>query len=505
MTLAPQRPNRPLIWPPAVDAVCAAVPQDAGAYLVGGAVRDAYLHRPIRDIDLATPGDGRPVARHIANALGGDYYPLDAERGVGRALIPWEDGQIVVDVAQFRGADLLADLRLRDFTVNALAVPVDGDRRAVIDPLGGMADLERKVLRRCGPASIASDPVRGLRAIRASVAYELRIEPETRSDVRAQAARLADVSPERVRDEFLQMLGSPKPSAALAAAARLGLLSPVIPELDPLPQIEQSAPHQYNVWRHTLQTVEHLDHLLRIVGPERDVRDAGNIGYGAVAIALAHLRPQLADHLRVTWANGRPHRTLLLLAALLHDTGKARTYDVDDQGQAHFYGHEKISRSVATAVGERLRLSRDEIGRLAKIAGHHMRPHWLANAEDISARAIYRFWRDTGPAGVDICLLALADYLATVGPTLDHDRWLAYVETQQQLLNRYFLDYARSVAPAPLLSGHDLIDIFDLQPGPEIGAVLEALREAQAAGEVASQGEALEWVRRYLDDSASRN
>lgn len=504
MTLAPQRPNRPLRWSPAVDAVCAAVPPDAGAYLVGGAVRDAYLYRPIRDIDLATPGDGRPVARQIANALDGDYYPLDAERGVGRALIQWDEGQVVIDVAQFRGPDLLTDLRLRDFTVNALAVPVGGDRSQVIDPLGGIADLERKVLRRCGPESIASDPVRGLRAIRASVAYGLRIEPATRADVRAHAARLAEVSPERVRDEFLHMVGSAKPGAALAAAARLGLLSPIIPELDPLPLMEQTAPHQYDVWRHTLRTVERLDDLLRIVGPERDVRDATNVGYGAVAIALAHLRPQLADHLRVTWANGRPHRTLLLLAALLHDTGKAQTREVDDKGQAHFYGHEKVSQSIAATVGERLRLSRDEIARLEKITGHHMRPHWLADEEHVSARAIYRFWRDTGPAGVDVCLLALADYLAMVGPTLDHDRWLAYVETQQQLLTRYFLDYERSVAPPPLLSGHDLLRAFDLKPGPDIGAILEALREAQASGQVTSQDEALEWVRRYLN-GASRN
>jgi len=502
--LDPRPPIRPLIWPPVVEAVCAAVPPGAGAYLVGGVVRDAILHRPIHDIDLATPGDGGPIARRIADALGGDYYPLDAERGVGRALIPWEGDQIIVDVARFRGPDLLADLRLRDFTVNALAVPVSGDRSRVIDPLGGMADLGRKVLRRCGAQSIASDPVRGLRAVRASVDYGLRIERATQADVRAHAARLVDTSPERVRDEFLQLLGSARPGAALAAAARLELLSPILPELSGLDAVEQGPPHQYDVWKHTLLTVERLDALLRIVGPQRDMRDAANIAYGAVVIAVAHLRPQLAEHLSVTWANGRSHRTLLLLAALLHDAGKAQTREVDSDGRVHFYGHETISRSVALSVGERLRLSRDEIGRLAKIVGHHMRPHWLADGPQLSARAAYRFWRDTGAAGVDICLLGLADYLATVGPALDHDDWLAYVETQQQLLNRYFLDYDNSVAPAPLLTGHTLIRKFGLEPGPEIGAILEGLREAQAAGEVSTQDEALGWVRRFLE-RASRN
>lgn len=502
MTLDPKAPARPLIWPPVVKVVCAAVPPGANAYLVGGAVRDALLYHPIHDIDLATPGDGGPVARRIADTLGGDYYPLDVERGVGRALIPWEGGQVTVDVARLRGPDLLTDLRLRDFTVNALAVPVSGDRTCVIDPLGGMADLARKVLRRCDPQSIASDPVRGLRAVRASVDYGLRIERATQDDVRAHAARLVEASPERVRDEFLQLLGSARPGAALAAAARLGLLSPFLPEVGRLSAVEQGPPHQYDVWKHTLRTVERLDDLLRIAGPQRDLRDASNIAYGAVVIALAHLRPQLAKHLNAVWANGRPHRTLLLLAALLHDTGKAQTRTVSDDGRVHFHDHEKISRSMAVSIGERLRLSRDEIARLATIVGHHMRPHWLADCPPLSARAAYRFWRDTGAAGVDICLLGMADYLATVGPALDHDAWLFYVETQQQLLNRYFLAYDTAVAPAPLLTGRSLMREFGLAPGPEIGAILEGLREAQAAGEVSTPEQALDWVRHFLDRAA---
>jgi len=131
-----------------------------------------------------------------------------------------------------------------------------------------------------------------------------------------------------------------------------------------------------------------------------------------------------------------------------------------------------------------------------------MRPHWLADCPPLSARAAYRFWRDTGAAGVDICLLGMADYLATVGPALDHDAWLFYVETQQQLLNRYFLAYDTAVAPAPLLTGRSLMREFGLAPGPEIGAILEGLREAQAAGEVSTPEQALDWVRHFLDRAA---
>ena len=163
-----QRPNRPLIWSPVVDAVCAVVPREAGAYLVGGVVRDAYLHRPIHDIDLATPGSGaRSPGRSRMRSAATITRWMRSAGLAGQSSLG--NGKIIVDVAQFPRADLLEDLRLRDFTVNAMAVPVEGERAQIIDPLGGATDLERNFLRRCGPESIASDPVRGLRAIRASV------------------------------------------------------------------------------------------------------------------------------------------------------------------------------------------------------------------------------------------------------------------------------------------------------------------------------------------------
>src|SRR5690554_2597074 len=193
MSLEPQAPRRPLLWHPSVEALREAIPPSHEVYIVGGTPRDALLHRPIRDIDLVTPADGRALARIIANAFSGAYYPLDAERGVGRAIITWEGAPLTVDVAQFRGPDLEADLRDRDFTINALAVPLHGDLDRVIDPLGGLADLEQRRLRRCSPESILGDPARALRAVRASITFGLMIEPETKADLKAVAPRLGEV------------------------------------------------------------------------------------------------------------------------------------------------------------------------------------------------------------------------------------------------------------------------------------------------------------------------
>ncbi|NPA93059.1 MAG: polynucleotide adenylyltransferase, partial [Chloroflexi bacterium] len=118
-------------------------------------------------------------------------------------------------------------------------------------------------------------------------------------------------------------------------------------------------------------------------------------------------------------------------------------------------------------------------------------------------RAVYRFFRDTGEAGVDICLLSLADVLATYGHTLPHDFWQAHLETIRTLLEGWWEQRESVVTPPPLLSGHDVMQQLGLDPGPTVGALLEALREAQAAGEIHTPEEALAFARRWLAEHQS--
>jgi poly(A) polymerase len=499
VSLTPVSPRRPLIWPAYMEAIRAALSDQPDVYIVGGAVRDAYLHRPLHDIDLASRGDGRPLARRIANVFGGAYYPLDQDRGVGRALIDRAGEQLTVDVAQFRGPDLLIDLQKRDFTLNAMAVRLTGDLSQVIDPLDGLSDLEARRLRQCSPDSIPSDPVRALRAVRASVIHGLVIEPATRQNIKACAGRLAAVSAERVRDELFQILDSKRPAAALAALYRLGLIEHIFPEAAAMSGVVQGPPHQFDVWRHTLNTIEHLDNILRIIAPQRDPEITASVRSGMAAFALDSLRKPLQEHMAHQWPNDRSHRALLILTALLHDAGKPATRTVDADGRIRFLHHEQTGAQLANDRALKLRLSNEETERLTAVVRHHMRPHWLHENAPPTARAIYRFWRDTSQAGVDICLLAMADYLGTYGATLDSQAWVAYLETIQTLLERYYLHHDTAVAPPPLITGQTLLDRFSMKPGPQIGELLSQLREAQAVGEVSTHEEALDWVRRFLE------
>ncbi len=505
MNAQPIVPNRPLIWPDVIEAIRQAARPSDDLYIVGGAVRDAYLHRRLHDIDLATPHDGRPIARRIADHFGGVYYSLDPQRGVGRAIIPFDREQLTIDAAQFRGPDLTTDLLLRDFTINAMAVRLAGDLQEVIDPLGGLTDLDQRLLRECSAESIRSDPVRVLRAVRTSANYRLHIEPATLSHIKQYGAHLDRVSIERVRDEFFQILDTPKPAAAIALLLHLELLDHIVPEVATMRAVEQGPPHQVDVLQHTLHTIEHLSTVLSILRANHDDALTGNMQFGLLSQSLKPYLSRLEEHIAHEWPNGRTHRALLLLAALLHDAGKPQTRSVGDDGRVHFHQHEQIGAQLAEKRGEALRLSNDEVQRLTTIVKHHMRPHWLHGAKPLTPRAIYRFWRDTGPAGIDICLLAPADLLATYGPTLDTPTWTDYLETVQALLDGYFVHHDTVVAPPPLLTGQHLIEHFGLQPGPQIGMLLEQVREAQVEGLVTTTQEALEWIQRFLDTATKNN
>lgn len=496
----------PLLWSDEIDRIRDHLPPSAlPVYLVGGTVRDALLGRPLHDIDLATPSDGLKLARKLGNALDGAFYPLDRERGTGRVVLWREDGsRLILDVAEFRvrageARTLESDLRARDFTVNAMAVDLAGDLQRVHDPTGGLKDLRNKRLRICAPDAIACDPTRALRAVRYSMALGLHMDKATREAVRRDGQKLLKVSAERVRDAFLGILGGPRPAGALRVLDALDLLALVVPETKALKGESQSPPHVYDVWEHTLSVVGHLDNVLNLLAPVRDDNLGARAGLAVIVSELHPFREDLRAHLATEWPEERSMSSLLILAALLHDAGKPEARSVGEDGKIHFYGHERIGAEMAEGFGQTLRLSRAEARRLGRIVRHHMRPLQLANEPKVTGRAIHRFFRDTKVAGVDICLLSLADYLGTTGMVTNLIEWSHHVAVVKKLLEGYYQKYAQVIKPAPLLSGKDIKRALDIPAGPEVGRLLRTLTEAQAEGEINTREEALAFITREFN------
>ncbi len=495
--LTPREPRRPLIWPEVVHHLQDVLGDSLKTiYLVGGAVRDAYLHRPVKDIDLAVAENAAATARQIANALKGDFFVLDDERDVGRALVNTRQGRLVIDVTRFRGDDLRADLLDRDFTLNAMTVDLR-DVNRLIDPLGGQHDIEVRLLRRCSPQSIASDPIRALRAVRQSVELGLRIEAETLRDVRANAARLTDTSPERVRDEFFKLLSLPNPATALRIADAVGLLKVIIPEIEPLHDLPQEPPHVFDAWRHTLAVIDYLSQIATASSYSRTDSTAATFAIGMTVMQLDRYRAQLNQHLNTEWPNERSHLALLMLAALLHDTGAAGVNNSPERSVHRFNSREEASAHIAGMRAESLRLSKAEKDRLVIVVNNHGHP--LLWQETLTRRDIYRFWHGLDAAGVDVCLLALADYLGSVGAELEQNTWLRLVDRVRLILEAYYEHYEEWIAPPALIDGNQLMKRLGLQPGPVVGEMLELIREAQATGEIQSAEEALHIAQRHLN------
>ncbi len=462
--LTPSIPDRPLLWPDEVlDLQNFLVDQAHPIYIVGGAVRDAYLHRPIKDIDLATPHHSIKLARQIANHFRGDVFVMDRERGVARVWIDTSTGRLTIDVAQFRGADLLADLLDRDFTINAMAVDIRADLSALIDPLNGIQDATRKQLRRASSRTIDDDPIRALRAVRQSLQLGMRIEAETMRDIRTKGPRLVETSAERIRDEFVNLLNIPNPAAGLRVMASLGLLEVILPE----------AQHIDNDWQKTLRVIEYLSHILLAISPKRTADTAASFQMGMMVMQLDRYRSQLQEHIATLWPNERPHKTLLILAALLH----------------------KKEKTIVDNRSEALRLSNTEKQRLLTLVNHSL---ILPDSEPL---AIHRFWHQTGTAGVDICLLSMADYLGTVNILgFDQNEWLARIDRACLTLEAYFERYDELVAPPVLVDGKQLMQTLNLKPCRIIAQLLDHIREEQVIGKVQNQDEALNAAKIYLDN-----
>ena len=493
--------SHPFAFSHLLERVREIAPQDIPVYLVGGAVRDALLGLPTHDLDFALSGDVLSLARRVADHLDGAYFPLDEARATGRVILVIQGEQRqVLDFAALRGSDLESDLRARDFTINAMAVALDAPQ-ALLDPTGGAADLVARRVRVCSPTSLEDDPLRILRGVRLAAALQLNIDLPTRQLMRQAAPNLTRVSPERVRDELLRILDGRRPDLAVRALDLLEVLRVVLPEMAALHGVLQSPPHIHDVWTHTLDLLQRLEQILGILQVEHDPEKVASWALGMISVRLGRYRTKIQEHFDQTQLNvDRSLRSILFLAALFHDVAKPQTRQVDEHSRVRFFEHDALGAELVAARAHALHLSNPEIDRLRTIVRQHMRPLLLAQTGgQISRRAIYRFFQATGQAGVEICLLSLADTMATYGPGLPQDVWTRQLDVVRTLLEAYWEQPEQSVSPPPLISGHDLINLFHLAPGSQIGSLLQQGREAQAAGDIQDRQQALAFIRQTLD------
>ena len=452
-------------------------------YVAGGAVRDWLSGSMAADLDLAVAGDGIAAARFFAAETGGVFVLLDEQEGVARVVVD----DLSVDIASFREgtANIIDDLSRRDFSINAMAVAVDPatgtllEPFTLLDPLGGVADLEQGLVRAVSAEVFENDPLRLLRAYRFAACLSFTIEPQTLRWIEANSNLLTRPAPERIRYELEAIMASDRAADAFAQMNETRLLGEILPELLAGVGLEQPASHHLDVFNHNMAALAAIERI--------------------IADPAAHFpdhRGHFQDYLAVA-----KHPVLLKWAALFHDLGKPETCGTREDGRTTFYNHDRAGARIFTAIARRLRWSREHLQTVAKLIDLHMYPFHLSNAiqnTGITPRACLRLVKAAGDDLPGLFLLAMADSLASQGPL----RPPSMEENLADLYDRVDTVYRESIqavlAGPPLLTGDDLKGI-GLTPGPIFGQIIDGLEQAQVAGEIAGREAAFAWVRAFLD------
>jgi tRNA nucleotidyltransferase/poly(A) polymerase len=257
--------------------------------------------------------------------------------------------------------------------------------------------------------------------------------------------------------------------------------------LTPSKGLAQPSEHYWDVFTHSVKTIDATGYILR----------SGEWEYANEAIQSVPWSDELEVYFHQSISGGSTRLLLLKLAALLHDIAKPKMKFIDESGRIRFYGHPREGAPIAADIMERLRFSNKEVGIVEEIIRHHLRPTQMTQMGMVTDHAIYRYFRDVGEVAIDTLFFTLADHLAARGPNLNLKNWREHTATVSYILEKH-REQKNTIACPPLLNGNDIMNEFGLEPGPKIGELLEAVREAQASGEIFDRKGALDYIQGLL-------
>jgi len=442
------------------------------AYLVGGAVRDLLMQRHPTDIDIVVDGEATPFAGAIADRAQARVVQIGKP---GQVTYRVTSRGLMIDITSLAGNTLENDLRRRDFTVNAMAYDLHEHR--LIDILDGQADIAARRIRMIAEQAFIDDPLRLLRAFRMAAMLNFDIAPETLAAIERHGPRIDQPAGERLRAELVQLMACPTSAPQVQTMSDSGLLTCLIPEMQPMQHCRQNLHHDFDVYDHTLKA------------------------YAATELCL-QTADRICDALEKRYHQPPYRKTtsaILKYAVLLHDIGKPDTRRVDADGNVHFHGHSDRSAHIAEIIHKRLRLSKTECDQARIIITHHGRPLNLLSAHqagNLSRKGINRLFRECDPWTPEVLLHALGD---TLGKKKAPDSAIDEAQDFIQGLLRDYFDRFRPLADKqPLVSGRNLMAHFKLKPSALIGDLLNALEEERLAGKISTPEEALTHAAQYL-------
>ncbi|MEW6609014.1 MAG: HD domain-containing protein [bacterium] len=445
-------------------------------YLVGGYIRDFLVNRESNDYDFAIKGDALFFAKKVAEVLGGTFILLEEERGTARVVCKSKNQTLNLDFNNFKGENISEDLRMRDFTINALAIDLTSANIELIDKNNGVQDLQEKIIRIISPDTFQDDPLRMLRAVRLCCELGFEIEKDTCSTIVKSKGLISNVSAERITNEIYLILSSKNSSFFITHFDKLGLFEEIIPEIIPLKEIKQNGYHHLSVFEHSIATLTQLE---------------------GIVSSLKRLFPGWHNEIRkyLNEPITKEHNRLvnLKLISLLHDIGKYGTMTQEISGKIRFIGHEILGAKISSKIASRLKLGTKEKKMIGLIIRNHMRPGYLIQAPTLTNRALHRFFRDMGQEGISSLLLTLADRYATIGQKVSPEDLHKYYQTINNIIDKFYSP-SPTIMPPKILKGNEIMEHFGLPSGPLIGKLLREVEEAFVDKKIKNKQEALAFL-----------
>lgn len=454
-------------------------------YVVGGYVRDLFLERPSNDIDVVVVGSGIEVASRLKSMLGRRAH-LSVFRNFGTAQV--KCGGLEVEFVGARKESYSHDSRKphvedgtleddqnrRDFTINAMAVCLNGDRFGeLVDPFDGVADLEDGIIATPLDPDItfSDDPLRMMRCVRFATQLNFEIEEETREALARNADRLKIISGERIQEELNKIILAPHPSTGFFYLRESGLLQLILPELVALDQVEtrNGRAHKNNFY-HTLEVLENVVRAQK--AKANDMRLNG-----------------LDD--KAAAKDGEPtfdHTLWLRWAALLHDIGKPKSKRWEPAQGWTFHNHNYLGAKMVPGIFRRLKLPLDaKMKYVQKLVDLHMRPQVIAD-EEVTDSAVRRMVNDAGDDIDDLMMLCEADI--TSKNQVKKQRFLQNFQlVREKIVDLKERDFKRLLQPC--IDGNEIMEMFHLQPCREVGVLKQTLKDAVLDMKVPNEREPL--------------
>lgn len=442
--------------------------QNVEIYLVGGVLRDFYLHKENFDKDIIVDKiEAKVFAKNLADAFKATFIPLDEENKIYRIIL--KDKINCIDVTNPIGETIEEDLKRRDLTINSIALNLN--KLKIIDINGGIEDLKSKKIRHIREQNFIDDPLRLLRVYRFQSILGFSLDKELVEIIAKHAPKINKSALERINYELLKLFSGNYSEKALEGMNTTGLLAEILPISEELKKVPPNLHHHLDLFSHSIETVKQIQKIYEKSNFEVK-KHLEKIDFGG-STRLAHLK----------------------LAGFLHDIGKPETWTIEeDTGKHRFIKHDDIGSKMSQNILKKHKFSKKQIDYISKMIKYHIYPSHVVSSHEINDKIYMRFIRKMQDEVIDIITLAMADRFSARGIEITDEIVKKNINNLKSLLD-FYLSVKDSLKPLPkLLSGEEIMEILNIKPSKELGEIIKSLKEAQLAGEINTKSEAIKFI-----------